>query len=126
MAELNHLIVPARDKQASARFLSEILGLGEPEPFGPFTTVPTSNGVTLDFLDHSGQIEPGHYAFLVSEEEFDVVLDRVQQRQLPFWADPHHHQPSEINTRDGGRGFYFDSPEGHALEVLTRPYGSGA
>lgn len=124
-AELNHTIVPARDKQASARFLSEILGLGEPEPFGPFLAVPTSNGVTLDFLEHDGEIPTNHYAFLVSEEEFDVVFGRIRERELPFWADPAHQQPSEINRRDGGRGVYFDSPEGHALEILTRPYGSG-
>lgn len=118
-AQLNHTIVPARDQQASARFFSEILGLDDPAPSGPFTAVPTGNGVTLDFLDHDGEIEPGHYAFLISEQEFDLVFGRIRERRVPFWADPHHHEPSEINTRDGGRGFYFDSPEGHKLEVLT-------
>lgn len=125
VVQLNHTIVPARDKRRSAYFLSEILGLDDPVPFGPFMAVAAGNDVTLDFADHDGEIEPGHYAFLVSEQEFDAVFGRIRDRKLAFWADPHHHQPSEINTRDNGRGVYFDSPEGHVLEILTRPYGSG-
>lgn len=124
-AQLNHTIVMARDKQASANFLAEILGLDDPSPFGPFMAVATDNDVTLDFVDHDGEIPSQHYAFLVSESEFDTILGRIRGRKLAFWADPHHHQPSEINTRDGGRGVYFDSPDGHDLEILTRPYGSG-
>lgn len=123
--QLNHTIVSARDKQISATFLADILGLPEPKPFGPFLGVEVDNDVTLDFIDTDSEITPQHYAFLISEEEFDEIFGRIQQRQLSYWADPHRDQPGEINTRDGGRGVYFEDPCGHFLEILTRPYGSG-
>jgi catechol 2,3-dioxygenase-like lactoylglutathione lyase family enzyme len=123
--QLNHTIVAAHDKRASADFFAEVLGLSEPAPFGPFMTVKADNGVTLDFLDREGEIVPQHYAFLVSESDFDQVLGRIRERGLRYWADPHHHDADEINTRDGGRGLYFEDPNGHNLEILTRPYGSG-
>jgi catechol 2,3-dioxygenase-like lactoylglutathione lyase family enzyme len=123
--QLNHTIVAARDKRASAKFLAEILGLPEPAPYGPFMMVQVDNDVTLDFMDAEGPITGQHYAFLVGEDEFDQILGRVRERGLTFWADPGHTQPNEINTRDGGRAFYFDDPVGHNLEALTRPYGSG-
>jgi catechol 2,3-dioxygenase-like lactoylglutathione lyase family enzyme len=123
--KLNHTIVSARDKHASATFLAEILGLPAPEPFGPFMGVQMDNDVTLDFIDWDGEIEVQHYAFLISEKEFDEIFGRIGERQLPYWADPHRNQPGEINTRDGGRGVYFEDPSGHFLEILTRPYGSG-
>ena len=125
--QLNHTIVAARDKGVSARFLAEILGVGEPKPFGPFLGVAVDNDVTLDFVDWSGEgeITHQHYAFLVSETEFDEIFGRIRARKLDYWADPHHDVPGEINTRDGGRGCYFDDPDGHVLEILTRPYGSG-
>jgi catechol 2,3-dioxygenase-like lactoylglutathione lyase family enzyme len=122
--QLNHTIVASHDKGKAAGFLSEILGLPPPVAFGPFLAVQADNGVTLDFMDASGEIPPAHYAFLVSEAELDLVLARVRERGLRFWADPHHEEPNTINTRDGGRGFYFEDPDGHNLEVLTRPYGS--
>jgi len=121
---LNHTIVAARDRQASAAFLAEILGLPTPTPFGPFMTVRADNDVTLDFVDADGQITPQHYAFLVSEDEFDDIFGRIRERGLSYWADPFQNQPGEINTRDGGRGVYFEDPNGHLLEILTRPYGS--
>jgi catechol 2,3-dioxygenase-like lactoylglutathione lyase family enzyme len=124
--ELNHTIVAARDKRAAATFLTDLLGLPAPASFGPFLVVPLNNGVSLDFMDTSEDIRPQHYAFLVSEAEFDAIFGRIRARNLPYWADPRHHQPGEINTRDGGRGVYFDDPDGHILELLTRPYGSGA
>lgn len=123
--ELNHTIVAARDKQAAAAFLTDLLGLPAPTPFGPFLVVTLGNGVSLDFLDTSEDIRPQHYAFLVSEAEFDTIFDRIRAQEIPYWADPFHSQPGEINTRDGGRGVYFDDLDGHALELLTRPYGSG-
>jgi catechol 2,3-dioxygenase-like lactoylglutathione lyase family enzyme len=123
--QLNHTIVAARDKQASAEFLTEILGLPQPRPFGPFMTVQADNDVTLDFMEIGGEIVPQHYAVLVTESEFDEVFGRIRGRGLSYWADPAHNQPGEINTRDGGRGVYFDDPNGHKLEILTRPYGSG-
>jgi catechol 2,3-dioxygenase-like lactoylglutathione lyase family enzyme len=124
--KLNHTIVPARDKNFSAAFLTEILGLRAPTPFGPFMTVELDNEVTLDFVDSTGQILMRHFAFLVSEREFDEILARVRERGLGYWADPYKGRPNEINTADGGRGVYFDDPDGHKLEILTRPYGSGS
>ncbi len=119
--QLNHTIVPARDKEISARFLAEILGLDPPTPFGPFMCVETANGVSLDY-DDRGWSGHHHYAFLVSEEEFDAIFARVTERGLTYWADPGHRRENEINGN--GRGFYFEDPSGHNMEVLTRAYGS--
>lgn len=120
--ELNHTIVHTHDKHAEARFVAEVLGLPEPGSFGPFAVVELQNGVSLDFMDVEGEIAAQHYAFLISEEEFDAVATRLRERGIPTWADPGHRRPGH-NTNDGGRGLYFDSPEGHNLEVLTVPYG---
>jgi extradiol dioxygenase family protein len=120
--ELNHTIVSTHDKQAEARFVSEVLGLPEPGSFGPFAVVELTNGVSLDFMDVDGEIAAQHYAFLISEDEFDAVAGRLRERGVQTWADPGHRTPG-FNTNDGGRGLYFDSPEGHNLEVLTVPYG---
>ncbi len=122
---LNHTIVHARDSHLSAAFLADILGLPPPTRFGPFVVVEVDNGVSLDFLDTDAPIASQHYAFLISEVEFDQVFDRIRGRGLPYWADPGRSRPGEINHGDGGRGMYFDDPDGHFLEVLTRPYGSG-
>ena len=124
--QLNHTIVAARDKQVSATFLAEMLGLPAPKPFGPFLGVQVDNDVTLDFADAGGEITSQHYAFLISEAEFDEVFARIQERNLEYWADPHREHPGEINTRYGGRGCYFEDPSGHFLEVLTRPYDTGS
>ena len=123
--DFNHTIVWVRDSEASAAFLSEILGLPAPRPWGPFLVVTTANGTNLDFMNGDGEISTQHYAFLVSELEFDQIFDRVRERSLPYWADPAQTQAGEINYNDGGRGFYFEDPNGHFLEVITRPYGSG-
>lgn len=123
--KLNHTIVYARDKHASATFVTEILGLSEPVPYGPFMGVQVGNEVTLDFMDAEGEIASQHYAFLIGEAEFDEIFGRIHARRLPYWADPGQRQRGEINTRDGGRGVYFEDPNGHLLEILTRPYGSG-
>jgi catechol 2,3-dioxygenase-like lactoylglutathione lyase family enzyme len=120
-AQLNHTIVPVKDKRESAEFLAQILGLGPPRPLGPFLCVETANGVSLDFDDRWGPA-PNHYAFLVSEEEFDAIFERVRGRGLTYWADPGHRQPNQINAN--GRGFYFEDPSGLNLEVLTRPPGT--
>ena len=120
--ELNHTIIAARDKTASARFLAEILGLDPPTPFGPFMCVETANGVSLDYADRVVPFEIGHYAFLVTEDEFDAIFVRVTGRGLRYWADPGHTQEGVLN--DHGRGFYFEDPSGHNMEVLTRPYGT--
>jgi catechol 2,3-dioxygenase-like lactoylglutathione lyase family enzyme len=123
--KLNHTIVHARDRRVSAEFMADILGLGQPVAFGPFLGVVTANDVTLDFLETDEEFIVEHYAFLVSESEFDEIFGRIQQRKLSYWADPGRSQSNRINTRDGGRGVYFEDPSGHLLEILTRPYGSG-
>jgi extradiol dioxygenase family protein len=121
--ELNHTIVAARDPATGARFLAEVLGLPAPTRFGPFTVVRVANGVDLDYMA-AAEVAPQHYAFLISEEEFDAVAGRLRDRDVATFADPGHRTRGH-NTNDGGRGMYFDSPEGHNMEVLTRPYGSG-
>jgi len=122
--QLNHTIVWCRDKQRSAVFLTEILGLPAPIRFGPFLVVELSNGVSLDFHETDGKIAAQHYAFLLSEDEFDQVFGRIQARQVKHWADPGQHRAGEINRNDGGRGVYFEDPDGHLLEIITRPYGA--
>ena len=121
----NHTIVYAGDSRASATFLAEILGLPAPRRWGPFQVVTTDNGANIDFMDADGKITSQHYAFLVSESEFDGIFDRVRERSLPYWADPAQSQAGEINHHDGGRGFYFEDPNGHFLEVITRPRSGG-
>jgi hypothetical protein len=120
--ELNHTIVAARDRWAAARSLAEILGLPEPVATGPFAAVELTNQVTLDFADvgPDAAVTSQHYAFLISEDAFDEVAARLAARAVPTFADPGHRTPGH-NTRGGGRGLYFDSPDGHNLEVLTRP-----
>jgi extradiol dioxygenase family protein len=127
---LNHTIVAAHDKVASATFLTELFGLPAPTPFGHFLVVPVGgeNPVSLDYAEVGAddEIPPQHYAFLVSEDEFDVIYGRIRDRGLEHWADPRGAHPGEINHNDGGRGVYFRDPGGHYLEILTRPYGSGS
>lgn len=122
----NHTIAHSRNPQESSRFLTEILGLPAPTRFGPFFVVALRNGVSLDFLEAGEDpIAAQHYAFLIGERDFDEVFARIRARGLDHWADPHKNKPGEINRNDGGRGVYFDDPDGHLLEIFTRPYGSG-
>ncbi|MFF2324589.1 MULTISPECIES: VOC family protein [unclassified Streptomyces] len=122
--ELNHTIVHARDNQRSAEFLADILGLEVGAEWGPFVPVATANGVTLDFATvQEAPIATQHYAFLVSEAEFDAAYTRIKDLGITYYADPHHKHPGEINHNDGGRGIYFPDPAGHAMEIITRPYG---
>jgi catechol 2,3-dioxygenase-like lactoylglutathione lyase family enzyme len=123
--ELNHTIVACPDKTEAATWFSELMGLPEPKAFGPFMVVELAHGLSLDFAGTDQEIHPQHYAFLISEPEFDEIFGRITERGLDFWADPHQTRPGEINTNDGGRGCYFIGPGGHYLEILTRPYGSG-
>ena len=123
----NHTIAHGRDKRVSAAFLTEILGLPPARPFADFVVIEFANGVSLDFLDAGDfEVVPQHYAFLVGEDEFDAIFARIRARGLSYWADPFKRRPGEINRNDGGRGVYFPDPDGHLLEILTRPYGSGA
>ena len=121
---LNHTIVSARDRDASARFLTDLLGLSEPVVLGPFAIVQIGD-TSLDFMESDGAIAAQHYAFLVTELEFDEIFGRIRARGLAYWADPSRKRHGEINEWDGGRGFYWDDPSGHLLEIITRPYGSG-
>lgn len=124
--KLNHTIVYARDMRAAAEFFTDLIGLPKPVPFGPFLGVEVGNEVTLDFYEADGKVAPQHYAFLVSEAEFDEIFGRIKARGLDYWADPGQSRKGRINSRDGGRGVYFEDPSGHLLEILTRPYGSGS
>ncbi|NGO73728.1 VOC family protein [Streptomyces boncukensis] len=126
--QLNHTIVQARDKRASAEFLAGLLGLEVQPEFGPFVPVTAGNDVTLDFADsgEGEEIIARHFAFLVSEGEFDTIFGRIQQAGLTYYADPYRTRPGEINHNDGGRGVYWLDPDGHVLEIITRPYGSGS
>ncbi|AKS36358.1 VOC family protein [Mycolicibacterium goodii] len=125
----NHTIVASRDRRESATFLTELFGLPEPREFGPFLAVQLNPddraGATLDYAQVAAddEIRPQHYAFLVSEDEFDAIYGKIRDRGLQHWADPHGSRPGEINHNDGGRGVYFQDPSGHYLEIITRPYG---
>jgi catechol 2,3-dioxygenase-like lactoylglutathione lyase family enzyme len=117
-AELNHTIVGARDPQASAQFLADILGLQVGAPVAHFTPVTLANRVTLDY-DRVDQVAKQHYAFLVSEQEFDVAFARIKDRGVTYYADPACQQNGEIYLSHGRRGTYFRDPDGHLMEILT-------
>ncbi|MFI8193486.1 VOC family protein [Streptomyces sp. NPDC085946] len=120
---LDHTVVHATDRRLSAEFLAAVLGLVPGAPFGPFLPVDLGNGVTLDFYEKRDEpIQPQHYAFLVPDEQFDTVLARLDAIGVTYYADPGHTEPGRINRLFGGRGAYFDDPDGHNLEVITRPY----
>ncbi|MFZ0191568.1 MAG: VOC family protein [Streptosporangiaceae bacterium] len=116
--ELNHTIVPARDPQASAGFLADILGLTVDLPVSHFTPVTLANHVTLDYDQHD-EPESHHYAFLVSDEEFDAAFGRIQHRGISFYADPACRQAGQVYRKRGCRGTYFRDPDGHLMEILT-------
>ena len=120
--QLNHTIVHATDRAATAAHLAEVLGLPEPTTYGPFLVVELANEVSLDVMEVAGA-QPQHYAFLVGEDEFDAIHGRIVEQGLEFWADPSHRRSSEINTNDGGRGLYWEGPGGHNLEIITVTYG---
>ena len=122
--ELNHTIVHSRDNRESAEFLAHILGLTTGTESGPFIPVVLANGVDLDFATVPVEsITVQHYAFLVSEAEFDTAFERIKAQGITYYADPHRKHPGEINHNDGGRGVYFPDPSGHGMELITRPYG---
>ena len=122
----NHTIVSSRDDEVSARYLAELLGLDAPVSFGAFQVLELDNDLSLDFETTSDEITAQHYAFLVSETEFDEIFARIVYGGGKYWADPFARHDGDINTNDGGRGVYFPDPDGHLLEILTRPYGSGS
>lgn len=118
--ELDHIIVPARDKRRSAGFLAGILGIEASPEWGPFVPLEVSNHITLDFMD-SKDFRQQHCAFRVDDAEFDGVLARIRESGTGWYADPGRRRSHAINRRFGGRGVYFDDPDGHLMEVLTRP-----
>ncbi|MGS0893389.1 VOC family protein [Burkholderia stagnalis] len=120
--QLDHTIVWCRDKRASSRFLTELLELPPPTPFGAMLVVPLGNGVSLDFYEQDGAIASQHYAFLTDDAGFDRVFARIRERGLTYRADPAKRRTGDIYRHHGGRGLYFDDPDGHFLEVMTRPY----
>ena len=123
--KLNHTIVHSNDPRACAEWFATVFGLPAPKPFGPFLDIELGNEVTLAFLDAEGmELQIQHYAFLVSDAEFDQIFGRVKERKLKFWADPGMRQEGKINHHFGGRGVYFQDPSGHLLEIITKPYGS--
>lgn len=123
--KLNHTIVHSKDKRAAAEFFAGLFGLPKPKPFGPFLGVEVGNEVTLDFLDADGmEVQMQHYAFLVSDAEFDQIFGRIKERGLKYWADPGQKQQGRINHHFGGRGVYFEDLSGHLLEIITKPYGN--
>jgi catechol 2,3-dioxygenase-like lactoylglutathione lyase family enzyme len=125
--KLNHTIVHSKDPRAAADFFAALFGLPAPKPFGPFLDVEVGNEVTLAFLDADGmEIQMQHYAFLVSEKEFDQIFGRIKERKLDYWADPGQKEKRRINHHFGGRGVYFKDLSGHLLEIITKPYGSWA
>jgi len=128
--DLNHTIISSRDGAAGAAWLAEVLGLDKPERYGPFWQLTTGNGVNLDFHDGdiggNDEFTAQHYAFLITEDEFDAIFARLVERGIDYYADPMAQRKGDINHHDGGRGTYFFSPDGHWLEIITRPYGSGS
>ena len=119
---LDHTIVPAHDKEASARFFARIFGLEYRGTWGPFAPVKVNETLSMDFDDRRPQFDPLHYAFIASDDEFDTVLGRVKQEGLPFGSGPGSLEDGQINHLYGGRGFYFRDPNGHVLEVITHTY----
>jgi len=118
----NHTILPSRDAARSARFTAEVLGLSPPRRFYAFQVVDLADQASVDYVDSDQEFRSHHVAFLVSEAEFDAVLQRLRDRGIQHWADPFHSRPGEINHLHGGRGVYFDDPDGHHLECITAPY----
>lgn len=121
--QLNHTIVNCSNQSKSSSFLVEILGRPAATRFGRFHVVSLDNDVSLDYLQTDKPIEQQHYAFLITESEFDAVLGRIIDRGITHWADPGRKRAGEINRNDGGRGVYFNDPDGHLLEVITVTYG---
>ena len=116
---LDHTIVPARDKVASAQFFARIFGLKYEGAMGHFAPVRVNDTLTLDF-DNRDEFEAHHYAFHVSDEEFDAIFGRVKAEGVVYGSEPFGQDNMQVNTRRGGRGFYFKDPNGHSLELLTR------
>ncbi|MFD7923528.1 VOC family protein [Streptomyces sp. NPDC059740] len=121
-ALFNHTIIAATDRVASAAFYREVLEARQAPSWGPFTNLSLDGGVLLQFAEPPVEIQPQHYAFLVSEDHFDRAVARFRAEGVTYWADPQCRREGETNTEHGGRGVYFRDPAGHGLELTTRPY----
>src|SRR6266540_1687866 len=119
---LDHTIVPAHDKEAAAQFFAEMFGVSYEGASGHFAPVRVNESLNLDF-DNRDAFESHHYAFVVTDEEFDAILGRVKAAGRSYGSEPNAQDNGQINTRRGGRGFYFRDLDGHSLEVMTRPGG---
>jgi catechol 2,3-dioxygenase-like lactoylglutathione lyase family enzyme len=117
---LNHTIVPSRDKEGSARFFARIFGLRDVTAAGHFAQVHVNDDLSFDWDSRDG-FEAHHYAFLVSEQEFDAIFARLKSEDVRYGSGPSAPANGEINTRRGGRGLYFADPDGHLMEIMTRP-----
>jgi catechol 2,3-dioxygenase-like lactoylglutathione lyase family enzyme len=116
---LNHTIVRATDKDVSARFLADLVGLEVGAPAGPFTPVRINDELTLDF-DQRGPVVPAHFGFLVDDRTFDALVRRLQSRpEVRFGSGPQYGWDREINHVAGGRGVYVGDPDGHSYEFFT-------
>ena len=115
---LNHTIVPSRDKVRAAEFFAKIFGLTYEGAHGHFAPVQVNDTLPLDY-DNRDEFEAHHYAFHVTEDDFDAIFERVKAEGLAYGSDPRAQDNMQINTRRGGRGFYFKDPNGHSLELLT-------
>lgn len=116
---LDHTIVPAHDKVASAQFFAKIFGLKYEGNAGHFAPVKVNNSLTLDFSE-SGDFDSHHYAFHVNDDEFDAIFARIQAEEIPYGSGPYSQDDMKLNHRLGGRGVYFKDPNGHVLELMTR------
>lgn len=121
---LDHLIVPATDRVASARLLGTLLGVpwAGQGAVGPFSPVYVDPGLTIDFDQWEGPVPKQHYCFRVDEATFDAILGRVRQAGLAYRSLPHGPDDFAVNAGFGGRFFYWSEPDGHVWEVLTASY----
>lgn len=125
--QLDHLLVPSRNKVAAARQLAELLGVSwSPTGIGPFAPVYVNAGFTLDFDEWTEPLPLIHYAFRVSEDEFDAILGRIRAAGIPWRSAVHGPVDSKVDTGHGGRIVYWNEPDGHQWEMLTVSYARAA
>jgi len=118
---LNHTIVPARDKEAAARFFADLFGLAFDGKSDHFAPVRINDMLTLLFSDEDSHFESHHYAFHVSDAEFDAILGRIREKGLVHGSAPWSLDDGRFNDWNGGRGVYFKDLDGHILELMTVP-----
>jgi hypothetical protein len=121
--QLDHLLVPIRDRVASAKLLAELLGVPWAESgVGPFSPVYVNDGLTLDFDEAEGAFPTQHYCFRVTAQEFTEILGRIKAAGISFRSLPHGPDDFKVNHDHGGSIVYWNRPEGHIWELLTVSY----